>query len=274
MDATERVAVTAVWRLLEHGPVDGILNMAIDRAVQLGREEGSSPPTLRIYRWARPTVTIGRFQDGASVDRALCESLGVDVVRRFTGGRGVLHADEVTYSVIAGIDDGIPRGVAASYRHLCGALVAAYQELSIQASVTGRDRGVSGAAACYLQTTRADVAVGERKLSGSAQVWSGDTVLQHGSFVLHRNPELESRVFRLDASHAALLSESSRGLDELLGERPAPARVQTAIVNGFSRALGIRLVPGTLSAREAQMTRSLAGSLTSDTLLETRGRQL
>lgn len=248
--------------------------MAIDRAVQLAREESSAPPTLRLYRWARPTVTIGRFQDGGSVDHALCSSVGIDVVRRFTGGRGVLHADEVTYSVVASTADGIPRGVAASYRHLCAALVAAYEDLSVPASVIGRDRGVADTAACYLQTTRADVVVGGRKLAGSAQVWSGDTVLQHGSFVLHRDPELESRIFRLDERHADLLRESSRGLDELLDAPPALESVQEAIVSGFGRSLGIRLVPGTLSAREAQMARSLSSSLASDTLPESRGRQL
>ena len=74
--------------------------MALDRAVQLARQAGDAPPTLRLYRWARATVTLGRFQSAAGVDRELCAREGIDVVRRFTGGRGVLHDDELTYSIV------------------------------------------------------------------------------------------------------------------------------------------------------------------------------
>jgi len=253
--------MTAVWRLLEHGPVDGALNMAIDRAVQVAREEGSSPPTLRLYQWSRPTVTLGRFQDVASVDQDACTAEGVDIVRRFTGGRGVLHDDELTYAVVAGTDDGVPRGVAASYRHLCEALVAAYRAIGVDAALTNRDRGIADSAACYLQTTRADVSVGSRKLSGSAQVWFGSTVLQHGSFVLSRDPSREARVFRLDPEDAHKLHDASRALDELMPQRPTTSEVAAAVRLGFSQALGIELVPGDLTAAEAEMARELLGSV-------------
>jgi len=266
--------MTAVWRLLEHGPVDGALNMAIDRAVQLARNEGSAPPTLRLYRWNRPSVTVGRFQDSASIDVDLCRASGVDVVRRSTGGRGVLHAEEVTYSVIAGVSDGIPRGVANSYLHLCRALVAAYHTLGVDACVTTRDRGAPGSAACYLQTTRADVSIGDRKLSGSAQVWAGETVLQHGSFVLSRDVELESRVFRLDEAHAAKLLDASWGLDELMGGRPDEAQVRRAAEDAFAASLDVRFVRGTLTAREAELARSLLDSVRIDAEAATPHDQL
>ncbi len=146
-----------VWRLLVQGPVDGALNMALDRAIQVCREQGSAPPTLRLYRWARPTVSLGRFQALETIDAQYCARGGIDVVRRFTGGRGVLHDDEVTYSAVCGLDDGVPRGVAASYRYLCAALVQAYRALGVDAELTERDRGHAETGACYLQTTRADL---------------------------------------------------------------------------------------------------------------------
>lgn len=241
-----------VWRLLEHGPVDGRLNMALDRAIQIARERGSAPPTLRLYRWSRPTVTLGRFQDASEADPAAIAAHGLDVARRFTGGRGVIHDAEVTYAAVAGEQDGVPRGVAASYRLLCTALVAAYENLGVDASLTRHDRGVAKSPACYLHTTRADLSIGPRKLSGSAQVWLGETVLQHGSFTLHRDPAREAEVFSLDAGHAARLADASRGLDELLGSAPSTDAVSSAIVDGFERALGITLVPGELSAEEAE----------------------
>jgi lipoate-protein ligase A len=247
----------AIWRLIEHGPVDGALNMAIDRAVQFAREEGVAPPTLRLYRWARPTLTLGRFQDEGSIDRDYCAEAGIDVVRRFTGGRGVLHDHESTYSVVADLEDGVPRGVAASYRHLCAALIETYRELGVDAALTRRDRGDTSTAACYLQTTRADLSVGMHKLSGSAQVWSGTTVLQHGSFTFSRNTDRETRAFRLTGDHARRLAVEAFGLVDLLGREPEENEVRRAAVTGFERALGIALVPGALTAFECDLAARL-----------------
>lgn len=244
-----------------HGPVDGALNMAFDRAVQLSREDGCAPPTLRLYTWARPTVTLGRFQKLDGVDLDAAAEAGVDVVRRFTGGRGVLHDDEITYSVVAGLDDGVPRGVAASYRYLCTALAEAYRLLGVAAEVTARDAAATSSAACYLQTTRADLALDGAKLAGSAQVWAGSTVLQHGSFTRTRDVEREARVFRLGAGETAKLAEGTADLDAVLGLRVGDAALAAAVVEGFERALGITLVPGTLSALEAERAAGLLGEV-------------
>jgi len=242
--------------------------MALDRAVQLSREEGSAPPTLRLYSWARPTVTLGRFQDPGGVDRDACAREGIDVVRRFTGGRGVLHDDELTYAVVAGTDDGVPRGVAASYRHLCGALVEAYRSLGVEADLTTRDRGEGRTGACYLQTTRADLSLGGHKLSGSAQVWAGSTVLQHGSFVVSRDVERESRLFRLDSAQAAHLAEATKTLADVCPAPPVIDRLVAAVVEGFERRLGVTLLPGEVSAREAELAADLLGDTRWDRLPE------
>lgn len=252
--------MSRAWRLILDGPVDAATNMARDRAVQLAREEGGSPPTLRLYRWTRPTVTLGRFQSPDDVDLAYCQESGIDVVRRFTGGRGVLHDDELTYAVVGSTCDGIPRGVAASYRYLCGALVAAFQALGVDAALTTRDRAKSSTGACYLATTRADVSVGVAKLSGSAQVWTGSAVLQHGSFVVTRDVEREARAFRLDDGQRRLLGREAVTLSGLLGERPDEARLVSAVTAGFSAALGIELVPGELTEHERTLERELLPS--------------
>ena len=95
---------------------DGAWNMAVDLALLRGLPTAAGRPTLRLYGWARPTVSLGRFQGLEGVDLEACRESGVDVVRRPTGGRGVLHDDEVTYSVAAGCDDGLPRGVGGIVR--------------------------------------------------------------------------------------------------------------------------------------------------------------
>ncbi len=82
---------------------------------------------------------------------------------------------------------------------LCGGLVEAYRELGVEAALTARPRGDGSSAACYLHATAADLSLGALKLSGSAQVWHGSTVLQHGSFIVSRDVDREARVFGLVA---------------------------------------------------------------------------
>jgi lipoyl(octanoyl) transferase len=252
--------VTATWRLIiDDGPASGAWNMALDRAVQLAREAGDAPPTLRLYRWVRPTATLGRFQDVAGVDLEDCAREGIDVVRRFTGGRGVLHDDELTYSMVAGLTDGIPRGTSASYRMLCGGLVEAYRELGVEAALTPRPRGDGSSAACYLHATAADLSLGALKLSGSAQVWSGSTVLQHGSFTLTRDVAREARVFRLDPRDAQRLADETATIADSLPGRPSGDALEAAVVAGVARGLGVRLERGDASAAELEAALGLLG---------------
>jgi len=242
--------VIAGWRLICHGDADGDRNMAIDRAVLDAHEAGLVPPTLRLYRWSRPTVSLGRFQRVEDVDTSLCAAEGIGLCRRPTGGRGVLHDDEITYSIVAGVRDGIPRGVSASYRMLCGALVEAYRELGVAADLTGRPRGERAAGACYLHATNADLSFGVAKLSGSAQVWSGSSCLQHGSFVISRDVVREATVFRLDPAGADALDRSTQTILGVLGRRPTDAEVVRGIVTGVARGLGVRFDEGELTTAE------------------------
>lgn len=241
--------MSAAWRLIVDDPLDGALNMAIDRAIQCSHSVGAVAPTLRLYSWKRPTVTLGRFQDAASVDLDLCKRTGIDVVRRCTGGRGVLHFDEITYSIVAGVGDGIPRGVARSYLHLCSGLVNGFGLLGVDASVIRADERPVSNGACYLQKTRADIVAGGGKLSGSAQVWLKDSVMQHGSFVISRDCDLETSVFSLDDAQAGSL-RSSVTLQDAMGRRPTLEEIRDAIRCGFEQALGISFRLGHLTVDE------------------------
>jgi lipoate-protein ligase A len=240
----------AVWRLILDGPVEGAMNMALDRTVLRDVAAGEGCPTLRLYSWEVPTVTLGRFQSLEQVDMDVAARRGFDIVRRPTGGRGVLHDDELTYSVAARAADGIPRGVAASYRHLCTALAEAYRRLGVEAELTARARGERGAGACYLHATAADLSLGAAKLSGSAQVWHGDAVLQHGSFVLSRDVAAEAEVFRLDATGAAALDRETMTLERALSARPTLGDVAAAATGAFAEVLGIALEPGSFTKGE------------------------
>lgn len=240
----------AAWRLIVDGPVEGATNMALDRAVLHAVAAGESRPALRLYRWEVPTVTLGRFQPLEQVDLDACAERGFDVVRRPTGGRGVLHDDELTYSVVAATADGVPRGVAASYRHLSHALAEAYRRLGVAAEITARQRGAKGAGACYLHATQADLSLGAAKLSGSAQVWHGDAVLQHGSFVRSRDVAAEASVFRLDAPAASALDRDTMTFERALGAAPSLERIAEAVAEAFAEVLGVTLEPDRHTAAE------------------------
>jgi len=249
--------VTGSWRLLLHGPRDPWWNMAVDRAIQLARESNAVPPTIRLYGWTRPTVSLGKFQDAGSIDWEACSRYGLDVVRRFTGGRGVLHADEVTYSIVAGLADGVPAGTSASYRHLSAALVAAYRGLGVDATLTDRHRGSPDSAACYLHATRADLSLGESKLSGSAQTWVGSTVLQHGSFTLRRDTAREAEVFRLDDEARCALETTAITLEQAGATLPPVDRLPAVLAQSMAEGLAVHLQHGELTADELETADAL-----------------
>lgn len=245
----------ARWRLIVDGACDGVHNMAVDNAL-LGSRAAGGPPTLRLYRWAVPTASLGRFQPADDVDWAECAVHGVEVVRRATGGRGVLHDDELTYSVSVAEADGVPRGVAASYRHLGTALLEAYRELGVAAELTDEHRG-RRSAACYLAATKADLSLAGAKLSGSAQVWRDGACLQHGSFVVSRDVAREAAVFRLADAAAVALAYDAVTIADAAGSRPTNAELTAAVVAGFERALGVEFEERGLTRAEQRSARVL-----------------
>lgn len=244
--------VKPAWRLILDGPAEGAWNMAVDRAMLDAHEAGEAPATVRLYAWDRPTITIGRFQKLETVDVGYCTAEGLGLARRPTGGRGVLHDDEITYSIVAGVRDGLPRGVAASYRMLCGALVETYRRLGVAAEMTARERGSNATGACYLHATAADLSLNAAKLSGSAQVWNRDSCLQHGSFVITRDVAREARVFGLGPHDARALASSTSTLSDALGGVPTSARIIDAVKAGVCCVLGVHLEEMGLSESERE----------------------
>src|SRR5512136_792088 len=115
-----------IWRLLKTPPAHGAWNMAVDEAILKGMECTWSVPTLRLYAWEPACLSLGYAQPVADVDKPRLQARGWELVRRLTGGRAVLHTDELTYSVIAPIQE--PRVVGTvleSYHRLAQALMEA-----------------------------------------------------------------------------------------------------------------------------------------------------
>ena len=258
------------WRLLiEDSPRSGAANMAVDEAIAEATATGAVPPTLRFYRWSSPTVSLGRHQKLADVDETQTAARGYDLVRRATGGRAILHVDELTYSVSGPTEDPhMAGGVMDAYLRFSNALLSGLSTLGLRAEKAGgRTRaGRDLSAACFEMPSAYEITAGGRKLMGSAQSRRKGYVLQHGSLplcgdvtrlvdVLALTCAAKDRLRQQLRQQAATLAEAMNlPLDS---ERLAFPHVATAMAGGFSSTLDQDLEPGTLSAGELRRSAEL-----------------
>jgi lipoate-protein ligase A len=246
------------WRLLRHSLATGAENMAIDEAITMAIAEGQAPPTLRFYAWAPPCVSMGRNQKFAEVDGDYCAARDYGIVRRPTGGRAILHTDELTYSVIAAPDHPLMAGlVLDSYLRLSAGLVAGLMRLGIAAEpAPGTNRpGPDVSAACFEVPSAYEIVAGTRKVLGSAQARRARSVLQHGSLPLTGDlTRVVDCLTFADEAERETLRRSLHGhaatAEELAGRPISYAEAEAAMIAGFAEALALELAPGELTAAE------------------------
>ena len=235
-------------RLLVDEPLAGARNMAIDEAIMESGRQGLV--TLRLYRWEPGCLSFGRNQTALGrYDGDRAAALGYDVVRRPTGGRSVLHHQELTYSVTAPASWGSLRDV---YVRINRALAAGLRLLGVDAVVHESAAGPTPrptVRACFRDPLPGEVTVAGRKLVGSAQWRDAGALLQHGS-ILIRNEQGLVEELRIGAIPA--VEVPAVGLAELLGSEPEATELEGAIVAGFEQVLGASLEPGELTAGETE----------------------
>ena len=171
-------------RVIVDGARPGAANMERDRRLLAAHRPGDDP-VLRLYRWEPPAVTIGYNQKTQDFDTDAVQAAGFDVVRRPTGGRAILHADELTYAVV-GTSPGPLFGdsLHAVYMTINRALVGFLADLGLAAEISaGESREDARGLVCFKSAGRYEIAVGGRKLVGSAQRRTGGCFLQHGSIL-------------------------------------------------------------------------------------------
>jgi lipoate-protein ligase A len=181
--------MTEHWRLILDPPREGAANMAIDEAILETVGSVAAPPTLRAYRWAPPCLSLGYAQPASDADRERIMARGWHLVRRMTGGRAILHTDELTYSVTLPAAHPLAAGsIVESYRRLSAALLDALRAIGLAADADRRTDRASGAAAsgpvCFEVPSDYEITAGGKKLIGSAQVRRPAAILQHGSLPL------------------------------------------------------------------------------------------
>ncbi len=248
----------AEWRLITDGFLDGPWNMAVDEAILEAVAAGNSPPTLRFYGWQPACLSLGYRQNWAVVDGEFCLSAGYDVVRRPTGGRAILHIDELTYSVCCQADEArVQGGVLESYQRLSAALMAGLDTLGLAPAKADPNSNVSSCAgaACFDGPSNYEIVVHDRKLIGSAQVRRHGVVLQHGTLPLYGDVTriVQALRFQDAGEKQALVEQLNRKaitLQEALGRTVSFDEAVQAMQAGFEQALNLNFVKSTLTNGE------------------------
>lgn len=259
------------WRLICDPPLLGACNMAIDDAILSSVASGESIPTLRFYAWSRPTLSLGYGQRTRPVDFARLAAHNMQLVRRPTGGRAILHIDELTYSLTLPITHPLARGsVVESYQHISQGLLLGLCSLGAHvAAERAAATDTVPSPVCFDTPSHYEIAVEGRKLVGSAQVRRHEGILQHGSLPLCGDIAriCDALTYPDEAAREAAKAEVrdlATTLEQALGKVVDWQVAADAIANGFSEAFGISLMPCDLSEKEritaAQLEKEVYGS--------------
>src|SRR5215468_8877203 len=227
-----------MWKLIIDGARDGASNMSIDVALLEEIESSSEPRTVvRFYGWRTPTISLGRNQKiDKAVDADYCRTNGIDIVHRPTGGRAVLHDDELTYAVISNDTEAFGDTIYGNYKRVSEALCLGYKRLGVPAVLAPDTRKHPDFPddtdlPCFISPSRYELEVDGRKIVGSAQRRVRRSFLQHGSMPMACNAETLARITRI--SDVSALRQEMAGITEFLPERPAIEVVRSAMISAF-----------------------------------------
>ncbi len=239
--------------------------MALDQAILERVAAGESPATLRLYAWAPPCLSLGHAQSIESVDLRSLGELGWNLVRRPTGGKAILHADELTYSVSGvAVDPIFAGGVLASYKRLSAALFHGLELLGLGAELRlspNRSPPMNGSSPiCFEVPGPFELTWAGRKLFGSAQLRRSGAVLQHGSLPLAGDLGRICLVLHLSDREQAQLSvrQSAATVEQALGRRIGWESAARALAAGFREALELDLIEGQPTPAEIQRSQQLS----------------
>ena len=224
------------FRLLETGFHPAVFNMGLDEAILDSVSQGNCLPTLRFYGWIPPAVSLGYFQGlQEEIDIEACKALGIDVVRRITGGGAVFHHHEVTYSIVIPLGHSLARsGIIDSYRILLAGIVEGLAELGIQSEFAPIN----------------DIVSAGKKISGNAQTRKKGCILQHGTIIVEVDIDLMFSILKekKKKTKGKLIEDAKSRVTSIRNCLSVPDSVSfeelffstiTALERGYSRALDL-----------------------------------
>lgn len=247
------------WRYLPYAVYSGAENMAVDEALLLTMAHTLNPqPVLRFYGWSPATLSLGYAQSyHKEVDEEACLAEGIEIIRRPTGGRAVLHQYELTYSVIAPEHDPHVSGtIIESYLRISQAILKGLKVLGVPAEMvacSGLNKASSSA--CFDAPSWHELVVDGRKLVGSAQVRKEGVLLQHGSILLHFDADLLFRLLKFpneEIRRRLLMGFMTKAcaLDEVWTHPIEREELEKELCSGFCDILGIKLMRSQLTEQE------------------------
>jgi len=249
------------WRLILNSPSEGAWNMAVDEAILESSIQKKVLPTLRLFAWHPYTLSLGHAQPVSNINLMRLNSKGWGLVRRPTGGKAILHADEMTYSVCAPNDNLLVRGnVIESYRRLSQGLLQGLAILGIAADSKPKnenERGLTANPVCFQYPSDYEITFNNKKLIGSAQARKKNGVLQHGSIPLFGDISRITQVLNYKNEREELLSRDllitrATTIFEILKRKINWFEMAEAITLGFSKALNIQFIEDRLTRQELE----------------------
>ncbi|GED24138.1 octanoyltransferase LipM [Brevibacillus agri] len=260
------------WRYIVTEAMSPAMNMAVDEAILQLHSEGKVPPTVRFYTWDPATLSIGYFQKAIrEINLEEVQKRGLGFVRRATGGRAVLHDQELTYSVIVSEEHPrMPSGVTEAYKIISLGLLHGFQNLGLAAEMVSlaseeeKEKYTSpGSSACFDSPSWYELVVEGKKVAGSAQTRQKGVILQHGSILLDMDVELLFSLLHFPSDRVKQrMMDSFRQKAVTINEvSPRPVSLQEAIEafsKGFATGLEVELVPSALTDEELALAEELA----------------
>lgn len=259
------------WRFIDSGLNDPAVNMAIDEAMLILHSQGQVPPTVRFYGWDPPTLSIGYFQ---KVDKEInmegVERHGLGFVRRMTGGRAVLHDQELTYSVVVSEDyPGMPSSVTEAYRVISLGLLYGFRNIGLDAYFSTPETEEQKAvltnprsAVCFDASSWYELVVEGRKVAGSAQTRQKGVILQHGAILMDVDEEMLFDVIQFPSERVRQrlrenFSKKAVAINQLLSTPVSIDEVKQAFYAGFEHGFNIQLAEDDLTEEEKKLIAEL-----------------
>ena len=247
------------------GFLNAFENMAIDEAILKTCSQGKSPPTIRFYGWKPHAVSLGYSQqlEGA-INLQACERLGIDIVRRLTGGKAVLHDEELTYSFVCSLGNPLfPRNIMGTYKKISSCLIEGFKRLDIDAQLIipkGREVGLSekkSNPSCFSSPSRYEISVCGRKICGSSQRRVNGAFLQHGSILIRFDAQKLSEIIVFKGFKRGevidYLDRNITSVNDQVGKDIDFFKLQGIFIEGFQEGLEIELRKGDLNHQEHQL---------------------
>jgi len=256
----------AKWRLIINSPGKGAWNMAVDEAVLEFVAKKEKPPTLRLYAWDPYCLSLGHAQPAADVNLQALKAKGWGLVRRPTGGKAILHADEITYAIIAPMDEPRVSGtVLESYQRLSMALLTALRIIGIQADSKPK-KSVSRRSLinpiCFESPSDYEITSNGKKIIGSAQARRLQGVLQHGSIPLYGDITRIIQILNYNSISEQKeaknnLQDKACTLNDIPNKKITWQNTANALISGFSNELNITFFQSHLSDKEINRAKEL-----------------